>query len=216
MKGAITVKKFISVILAFLMIFLLFACTKSNLPDTPSVTELLSQTDSLTTDLPTVQELCSVPLAPTELDALMLQAAYREMSRKFEGAIVKNHEVLRLGEIGGEPCVRVCFETDKGEFVAIVNEDCDVLNTWSEGEEKTVQYWFPQMLDLSNASDESLSIAFHAFHGGRYHDDAIIYDYRQTQEIRDGKWVSKVVFYTTHCTSTFWIDEAGRIIDRTK
>lgn len=209
-------KKFISVILAFSMIFLLFACTKSDLPDTPPVTDSPSQTDSPATDLPTVQELCSVPLAPTGLDNLMLQAAYREMSKKFEGAIVKNHEVLQLGEIDGQPCKRFLFKTDKGEFVAIVNENCDVLDTWSEGEEKTMQYWFPQLWDLSIASDMSLSIAFHAFHGGGYHDDAIIYDYRQTQENRDGKWVSKVIFYTTHCTSTFRIDEAGRVIDRTK
>lgn len=216
MKGAITVKKIIGIITAFLMTFLLFACAKPNLPDTPPVTDAPSETYSSATDLPTEQEICSVPLAPTEQNSLMLQAAYRAMSKEFEGAIVKNHEVLQLGEIAGQPCKRFLFETDKGEFVAIVNEDCDVLNTWSEGETKTVEYWFPQTWELSVASDENLNIAFHAFHGSEGHADVIIGDYRQTYEIRDGKTVSKVVFYSTHCTSTFWIDEAGRVIDRTK
>ncbi len=210
-------KKFISIVLAFSTVFLLSGCVKDDVADNHPSAENNSEKQTVIScdgnNPEADNQLCSVPLAPTDTDDLMLQAAYRAMSKEFEGATVKNHEVLRLGEIGDKPCVRVRFETDKGEFIAIVNDDCDVIDTWSEGEEKTMQYWFPQMRDINVASDENLCIAFHAFHG---HDDAIIYDYRQTQEIRDGKWVSKVVFYTTHCTSTFWIDEAGRVIDRTK
>lgn len=209
-------KKLISIILIFSMAFLLFACVKDGVADTPTAAERMSESCLTANALPTAQELCSVPLAPTDTDDLMLQAAYREMSKAFEGAIVKNHEVLQLGEIGGEPCVRVRFETDKGEFVAIVNENYDVLDTWSEGEEKTMQYWFPQMWDVSVASDENLCIAYHSFKSGGYHDEAIIYNYRQTYESRDGKFLSKVEFFSTCCASTFWIDEAGRVVDRTK
>lgn len=213
-------KKFISIVLAFSTVFLLSGCVKDDVTDNQPSAENNSEKQTVISCVGNNPEadnqLCSVPLAPTGTDDLMLQAAYREMSKKFEGATVKNHEALRLGKIGDKPCVRVRFETDKGEFIAVVNEDCDVIDTWLEGEEKTMQYWFPQMRDINVASDENLCIAFHAFHSGGYHDDAIIYDYRQTQEIRDSKWVSKVVFYTTHCTSTFWIDEAGRVIDRTK
>ena len=75
----------------------------------------------------------------------------------------------------------------------------------SDGEKKTVEYWFPQMWDVTVASDENLSIAYHNFKSGGYHDEAVIYDYRQTYESRDGKFLSKVELFSTCCVSTFWL-----------
>ena len=139
------------------------------------------------------------------------------MSKEFEGATVKNHEVLRLGKIGDKPCVRVRFETDKGEFVAIGNEDGDVIDTWSEGEEKTMQYWFPQMRDINVASDENLCIAFHAFHGDEHYKNGIILDYRQMMaDFTDGSTTSKVTFITASGDFTVLIDQYGGIVSRTK
>ena len=210
-------KKITCIILIFVMVFLLFACGKADVTEESTTTsEQLEKNIYPTAAVLAIQEVCSVPLAPTGVDNLMLQAAYREMSKGFEGAIVKNHEELQLGEIGGQLCMRFLIKTDKGDFVAVVNEDCEVIDTWSDGEKKTVEYWFPQMWDVTVASDENLSIAYHNFKSGGYHDEAVIYDYRQTYESRDGKFLSKVELFSTCCVSTFWIDEAGRIIDRTK
>ena len=223
-------KNFICIMLTFVMAAALFACTKeAEKPDETSTRVADIQTSAennsgaqtvisgIDIDTETVSQLCSVPLAPTDTGDLMLQSAYREMCKEFEGAIVKKHEMLQLGEIGGEPCVRVRFETDKGEFIATVNDDCDVIDTWSEGEEKTMQYWFPQMWDINIASDENLCIAFHAFHGDEHYKNGIILDYRQVMaDFTDGSTTCKVTFITTSGDFTVLIDQYGRIVSRTK
>ena len=66
-------------------------------------------------------------------------AACAEMGKnpKFNGAKIIKDQYLQLGEINGEPCVRVHFDTDKGDFVAVMNEACEIIWVWTEGEEYT-------------------------------------------------------------------------------
>lgn len=146
-------------------------------------------------------------------------AAFEEMSKnpKFSGAKIKKDQYLQLGEIGGEPCVRVHFDTDKGDFIAVMTEQCEILFVWEEGEEKTMQYWFPQMWDINIASDENLCIAFHAFHGDEHYKNGIILDYRQAMaDFTDGSTTSKVTFISTSGDFTVLIDQYGRIVSRIK
>ncbi len=222
-------KKFICILLAFAMAAF-FGCSKDDVTETETTTSVAdvqypvdnnSETQTVISgidiDPETDQHLCSVPLMPTDSESIMLRSAYRAMNEKFGGATVENQEVLELGGIYGEPCRRFHIETSKGDFVAVVNESGEVLSTWSEGEEKTTDFRFPQLCDINIASDENLMVAYYNFYGGGYHDEAVIYDFEQEVITgADGKPLWKVVLYTTHCTSTFWIDVFGTVVDRTK
>ena len=251
-------KKFICIMLTFVMAAALFACTKeAEKPDATSTrvadtqhsaennSEVQTVISGIDIDPETNHQLCSVPTVnrnegqtkpvlpegatestnipwpnvPVSGIDKFQAAAFEEMGKnpKFSGAKVKKDQYLQLGEIGGEPCVRVHFDTDKGEFIAIINEDCDVLDTWSDSEEKTMQYWFPQMWDINIASDENLCIAFHAFHGDEHYKNGIILDYRQVMaDFTDGSTTCKVTFITTSGDFTVLIDQYGRIVSRTK
>ncbi len=197
-----------------------------------AISDINSETDQYLCSVPTInrneeatkkqnegQTWLAVADAGTEQ---FLAAALEAISKnpKFDEAKIINNkykdQYLQLGEIGGEPCVRVHLDTSEGDFVAVMTEDCEILFAWEEGDEKTIEYYFPQAWDVTVASDENLNIAYHNFKSGGYHDEAVIYDYRQTYESRDGKFLSKVELFSTCCVSTFWIDEAGRVVDRTK
>ncbi len=211
--------KVICIILSFVMFFILVSCENKNVLSVTDESGKPTESSSFLqiNPLPTDREICSVPLMPTDVESVMLRSAYRAMNDKFGGATVEKQEVLEIGKIYGEPCRRYYIETSKGDFVAVVDETGKVLNTWSEGEEKTTEFWFPQLCDIDIASDENLMIAFYNFYGGEYHDEDIIYDFKEeVVKDDDGKSLWKVVLYTTHCTSTFWIDVFGTVIDRTK
>lgn len=223
-------KKITCILLAFAMATAFFGCSKDDVTETETTTsaadiqhlvkndpETQTVISGIDIDTETDQYLCSVPLMPTDAESVMLRSAYRAMNERFGGATVENKEVLELGEIYGEPCRRFHIETSKGDFVAVVNESGEVLSTWSEGEKKTTEFRFPQLCDINIASDENLTVAYYSFYEGGYHDEDIIYDFEE-EIVKDenGKPLWKVVLYTTHCTSTFWIDEFGRVIDRTK
>ena len=194
----------------------LYASTRSQLP-TEVASLPMADSATIRREFSVDLFLWSAPLMPTDAESVMLRSAYRAMNEKFGGATVENKEVLELGEIYGEPCRRFHTETSKGDFVAVVNESGEVLSTWSEVEKKSTEFWFPQLCDINVASDEKLMVAYYSFYEGGYHDEDIIYDFEE-EIVKDenGKPLWKVVLYTTHCTSTFWIDEFGRVIDRTK
>lgn len=146
-----------------------------------------------------------------------LYTAYTAMkeNEKFKGATVKNYQRLTLGEIGDEPCVRILLETDKGDFVAVMTDSCEVISTWSEGETKTVEFWFPQLWDATNASDENLSIAYHTFRGDEHYKDAIICDFEQ-KIIDNGSCLYEVTLKTTKGDFKVLMTEYGEVVDRTK
>lgn len=215
MKGAVAMKKIICIIIVIFATLLLYGCEKANITESPSSTESPSQTKPSASDSAT--ELCSVPLMPTDNESAMLRTAYREMSKSFEGAIVRNHKVLQLGDIGGKSCKRYFFETDKGDFVAVVTVQCEILSVWKEGEEKTAEYYFPQSWDAAVASDENLMIAFDSFHGDEHYANEIILDFRQEMsDFTDGRTVQKVWFITESGDYAVLVSEDGRIVGRTK
>ena len=215
MKGAVAMKKIICIIIVIFAALLLYGCEKANITESPSSTESPSQTKPSASDSAT--ELCSVPLMPTDNESAMLRTAYRKMSKSFEGAIVKNHKVLQLGEVGGKHCKRFLFETDKGEFVAVMTEQCEILFEWKEGDEKTAEYYFPQAWDTTVASDENLMIAFNSFHEDEHYANEIILDYRQEMaDFTDGSTAQKVLFVTESGDYAVLISEDGRIVSKTK
>lgn len=146
-------------------------------------------------------------------------AACAEMSKnpKFDGAKIIKDQYLQLGEINGEPCVRVHLDTDKGDFVAVMNEACEIIWVWTEGEEKTVEYWFPQSIDINVATDENLMQAFHIYHADEHYKNGVICEYRQEMaDFTDGSASHKITFIATTGDFTVMIDEFGRVIERTK
>lgn len=146
-------------------------------------------------------------------------AACAEMSKnsKYDGAKIIKDQYLQLGEINGEPCVRVHLDTDKGDFVAVMNEACEIIWVWTEGEEKTAQYYFPQEIDINVATDEALMQAFHVYHEDEHYKNGIICDYIQEMTaLTDGTPIWKVTFIATTGDFTVLIDEFGRVIERTK
>lgn len=188
----------------------------------------------------TEQLLCSVPTKPVDnsefpftvpedikwdsqihLPAVTadLCAAYEAMNKneKFRNAALKNYQRLNLGEIGGENCVRILLETENGDFVAVVNESCEILSTWAEGETKTTEFWFPHLWDASNAMDENLSIAFHTMHADEHYKDAVICDFEQNHKTADnGKHLYEVKLRTTHGDFAVLITEFGEVVSVTK
>ncbi len=157
----------------------------------------------------------NIPVIGTEL---FLVAACAEMSKnpKFDGAKIIKDEYLQLGEINGEKSVRVFLDTDKGDFVAVMTESCEIIDVWTEGEEKTVEDYFPQMRDMHNAPDGHLSHAFHVFHGDEYYKNDIILDFKDGfVDNADGREIYEVVFYTTKGVFKV-LFENGVVISRTK
>lgn len=157
-----------------------------------------------------------VPVAGTET---FRAATCAEMSKnpKFDGARVIKEQYLQLGKIGEDTCVRVHFDTDKGDFIAVMTEDCEILFIQEDDDKNTVDYYFPQAWDINVATDEDLMIAFHAFHGDEHYKNGIILDYRQLMaDFTDGSTTCKVTFITTSGDFTVLIDEFGTVVDRTK
>lgn len=146
-------------------------------------------------------------------------AACAEMSKnpKYDGAKIIKDQYLQLGEIGGEPCVRVHLDTDKGDFVAVMTEQCEILFTWTEGEEKTVEYYFPQSIDINVATDEALMQAFHIYHADEHYKNGIICNAIMAMgDCTDGSTLYKVTFVATTGDFSVLIDGFGRVIERTK
>lgn len=146
-------------------------------------------------------------------------AACAEMSKnpKFDGAKIIKDQYLQLGEINGEPCVRVHLDTDKGDFVAVMNEACEIIWVWTEGEEKTVQYYFPQEIDINVATNEALMQAYHIYHADEHYKNGIICNAIMAMgDCTDGSTLYKVTFIATTGDFSVWIDEFGRVIERTK
>lgn len=157
----------------------------------------------------------NIPVAGTEPFQV---AACAEMGKnpKFDGAKIIKDEYLQLGEINGEKSVRVFLDTDKGDFVAVMTEGCEIIDVWTEGEEKTVEDYFPQMRDMHNAPDGHLSHAFHVFHGDEYYKNDIILDFKDGfVDNPDGREIYEVVFYTTKGVFKV-LFENGVVISRTK
>ena len=146
-------------------------------------------------------------------------AACAEMSKnpKFDGAKIINDQYLQLGEIWDEPCVRVHLDTDKGDFVAVMNEACEIIWVWAEGEEKTVEYYFPQAIDINVATDEALMQAFHIYHADEHYKDGIICNAAMALgDCADGSALYNVTFITTTGDFSVMLDVFGRVISRTK
>lgn len=146
-------------------------------------------------------------------------AACAEMSKnpKFDGAKIIKDQYLQLGEINGEPCVRVHLDTDKGDFVAVMNEACEIIWVWTEGEEKTVAYYFPQEIDINVATDEALMQAFHIYHADEHYKNGIICNAIMAMgDCTDGSALYKVTFVATTGDFSVLLDEFGRVIERTK
>lgn len=159
------------------------------------------------------------PIIPVKGVDIFQAAACAEMSKnpKFNGAQIIKDQYLQLGEINGEPCVRVHLDTDKGDFVAVMTEDCEILSVWVEGDEKTVEYYFPQAIDVNVATDEALMQAFNVFHEDEHYAKEIICGYRQEMaDFTDGSTAHKIVLIATGGDFTVLIDEFGRVISRTK
>ena len=146
-------------------------------------------------------------------------AACAEMSKnpKFDGAKIIKDQYLQLGEINGEPCVRVHLDTDKGDFVAVMNEACEIIWVWTEGDEKTVEYYFPQAIDINVATDENLMQAFHIYHADEHYKNGVICEYRQEMaDFTDGSASHKITFIATTGDFSVMIAEDGNVIERTK
>ena len=146
-------------------------------------------------------------------------AACVEMSKypRFDGAKIIKDQYLQLGEINGEPCVRVHLDTDKGDFVAVMNEACEIIWVWTEGEEKTVQYYFPQSIEINVATDEALMQAFHIYHADEHYKNGIICNASMAVgDCADGSSLYKVTFVATTGDFSVMFDEFGRVIERTK
>lgn len=146
-------------------------------------------------------------------------AACAEMSKnpKFDGAKIIKDQYLQLGEINGEPCVRVHLDTDKGDFVAVMTEQCEILFVWEDGDEKTVEYFFPQAIDINVATDEALMQAFHIYHADEHYKNGIICNAIMAMgDCTDGSALYKVTFVATTGDFSVLIDEFGRVVERTK
>lgn len=146
-------------------------------------------------------------------------AACAEMSKnpKFDGAKIIKDQYLQLGEINGEPCVRVHLDTDKGDFVTVMNEACEIIWVWTDDEEKTGEYYFPQSIDINVATDEALMQAFHIYHADEHYKNGIICEYRQEMpRSTDGNTLYKVTFIATTGDFSVTLDVFGRVIERTK
>lgn len=159
------------------------------------------------------------PMIPYTGTGHFKAAACAEMGKKpkFDGAKIIKDQYLQLGEINGEPCVRVQLDTDKGDFVAVMNEACEVIWVWTEGEEKTSEYYFPQSIDINVATDEALMQAFHIYHADEHYKDGIICNAAMALGDRaDGSALYNVTFVTTTGDFSVTFDELGRVIDRTK
>ncbi len=146
-------------------------------------------------------------------------AACAEMSKnpKFDGAKIIKDQYLQLGEINGEPCVRVHLDTDKGDFVAVMNEACEIIWIWTDDEEKTGQYYFPQSIDINVATDEALMQAYHIYHADEHYKNGIICNAIMAMgDCTDGSTLYKVTFVATTGDFSVLIDEFGRVIERTK
>jgi hypothetical protein len=146
-------------------------------------------------------------------------AACAEMGKnpKFDGAKIIKDQYLQLGEINGEPCVRVHLDTDKGDFITVMNEACEIIWVWTEGEEKTVQYYFPQSIDINVADNEALMQAFHIYHADEHYKNGIICNAAMAVgDCTDGSALYKVTFVATTGDFSVLLDEFGRVIERTK
>ena len=146
-------------------------------------------------------------------------AACAEMSKnpKFNGAKIIKDQYLQLGEINGETCVRVHLDTDKGNFVAVMNEACEILWVWTEGEEKTVEYYFPQSINVNVATDEALMQAFHVYHADEHYKNGIICNASMAVgDCADGSAIYKVTFVATTGDFSVVLAEDGTVISRTK
>ncbi len=146
-------------------------------------------------------------------------AAHSEMHKnpKFDGAKIIKDQYLQLGEINGEPCVRVHLDTDKGDFVAVMTEQCEIIWVWTEGEEKTVEYYFPQSIDINVATDEALMQAYHIYHADEHYKNGIICNAIMAMgDCTDGSTLYKVTFVATTGDFSVLIDGFGRVIERTK
>lgn len=146
-------------------------------------------------------------------------AACAEMSKnpKFDGAKIIKDQYLQLGEINGEPCVRVHLDTDKGDFVAVMNEACEIIWVWTDDEEKTGEYYFPQSIDINVATNEALMQAFHIYRADEHYKNGIICNASMAMgDCADGSTLYKVTFVATTGDFSVMLDEFGRVIERTK
>lgn len=190
-----------------------------NRDEKPTANRNEGQTKPVLPEGATDSRLIHWPIIPVAGTELFQAAACAEMNKnpKFNGAKIMKDQYLQLGKIGEDTCVRVHLDTDKGDFIAVMTEDCEILFVWEEGDEKTIEYYFPQAWDATVASDEDLMIAYNVFHGDEHYKHGIICDYRQLMaDFTDGSTTHKVTFIATSGDFTVLIDEFGRIVDRTK
>ncbi len=167
----------------------------------------------------TGSQLIHWPMIPVIGTEPFQVAACAEMSKnpKFDGAKIIKDQYLQLGEINGEPCVRVHLDTDKGDFVAVMNEACEIIWVWTDDEEKTGEYYFPQSIDINVATDEALMQAFHIYRADEHYKNGIICEYIQEMaDLSDGTPIWKVTFIATTGDFSVTLDVFGRVIERTK